>query len=336
MDEPAGRRHVAATLTQGGSGCGCQRKAAPPILLAENGRADMSGKRCAVVGLGSMGYGMATSLLRAGLATHGFDVDAGRVERFRAQGGASGSLDEIADALDALVIVVLNAAQTEQVLVGPDGVLARLKPGSVVIACPTVPPAFARDMAARCAQRGIHYLDAPISGGAARAAAGTLSVMAAGTAEAFAAARPVLDAMAETVFDLGREAGAGSAMKAVNQMLAGVHIAAMAEAMAFGMTQGIAPVDFLRVIPKCAGTSWMLENRAPHIVDGDYSPKSSVAIWPKDLGIVLDIAAAAGFEAPVTAAALDRFQEAAHMGLAGEDDAAVIKVYARDAGLSLP
>jgi 3-hydroxyisobutyrate dehydrogenase-like beta-hydroxyacid dehydrogenase len=292
--------------------------------------------RVALVGLGSMGLGMARSMLRAGITTHGFDVAAERVEQFRKEGGAEGALGDVSGRIDALVVVVLNSAQCEEVLFGANGVVPSMKPGSVVVACPTVAPEFARDMAARCAGHGVHYLDAPISGGAARAQAGTLSVMAAGTADAFTAARPVLDATAETVFELGNEAGAGSAMKAVNQLLAGVHIATMAEAMAFGISQGIEPSAFLEVIPKCAGTSWMLENRAPHIVEADYTPKSSVNIWPKDLGIVLDIARSAGFEAPVTSAALERFRQAAEMGLGGEDDAAVIKVYARAAGLTLP
>ena len=191
-------------------------------------------------------------------------------------------------------------------------------------------------MAARAAGHGVHYLDAPISGGAGKAAAGALTVMASGTEAAFAAARPALAAIAETVFELGDEAGAGSAMKAVNQLLAGVHIAAMAEAMTFGMTQGGDPERFLEVIPQCAGTSWMLENRAPHVVAGDYTPHSAVNIWPKDLGIVMDIARDARFSAPLTAAALQQFLAAAGSGLGGEDDAAVAKVYARNAGLALP
>jgi putative dehydrogenase len=160
--------------------------------------------------------------------------------------------------------------------------------------------------------------------------------MASGRLEAFAAARPVLDAMAETVFELGDGAGAGSAMKAVNQMLAGIHIAAMAEAITFAMTQGIDPGTFLKVIPTCAGTSWMLENRAPHVVAGDYTPRSAIDIWPKDLGIVLDVARTSRFAAPLTAAALQQFVCAAGMGLGREDDAAVAKVYAHNASLTLP
>ncbi|MGD9784074.1 MAG: L-threonate dehydrogenase [Hyphomicrobiaceae bacterium] len=292
--------------------------------------------KVAVFGLGSMGYGMAASLLRAGYQTYGFDVRPTQMKQFQAEGGAVGEIADIAATLDAMVVVVLNAAQTENVLFGADGVVPRLKRNAVVIACATVPPDFAREMAVRCGTTGVHYLDAPISGGSVKAAQGKLSVMASGTAPAFAAARPVLDATAETVFELGPEAGAGSAMKAVNQLLAGVHIATMAEAITFGMTQGVSPEKFVEVISKCAGTSWMLENRAPHIVEGDYTPRSSIDIWPKDLGIVLDIARRAKFSAPITAATLQQFLAASGMGLGSEDDAAVAKVYARNAGLTLP
>ncbi|WP_424988790.1 L-threonate dehydrogenase [Microbulbifer sp. S227A] len=289
-----------------------------------------------VIGLGSMGYGIAVSALQGGHRVWGGDVNPEPAARFRDEGGQPGTPADNAQDLDAVAVVVLNAAQTETVLFGDDGIVARLRPGAVVLACATVPPAFARDMAARCDAVGIHYLDAPISGGSIKAASGQLSIMAAGTPEAFAAARPLLDSIAETVFELGDTAGAGSAMKAVNQLLAGVHIATMAEALTFGMTQGVAPDKFVEVISKCAGTSWMLENRAPHIVAGDYTPHSAVNIWPKDLGIVLDIAKSAQFSAPITATALQQFVAAAGMGHGREDDAAVAKVYARNAGLTLP
>ncbi len=292
--------------------------------------------RTAVIGLGSMGYGIAQSCLRAGHVTHGFDVVPSQIEKFQSEGGAEGALAEVAGSLDAAVIVVLNAAQTDEVLFGTQGIVAAMRKGSVVISCATVPPDFARDMEARCNAMGILYLDAPISGGSVKAAKGQLSIMASGTPEAFCAARPVLDASAETVFELGDAAGAGSAMKAVNQLLAGVHIATMAEALTLGMTQGVSPAKFVEVISQCAGTSWMLENRAPHIVDGDYTPFSQVNIWPKDLGIVLDIAKSASFSAPITAAAMQQYLAAAGMGLGREDDAAVAKVYARNAGLTLP
>ena len=283
-----------------------------------------------------MGHGIASSILKAGYDVFGFDPVSGRVERFVAKGGKTGTVSDVGNRIDIAVVVVLNADQTRSVLFGENGIVPRLRKGACVIACATVAPDFARDMAAQCADVGILYLDAPISGGSVKAASGQLSVMASGSAEAFAAAKPAMDAMSETVFELGNEAGLGSAMKAVNQLLAGIHIASMAEAITFGMTQGIEPGQLVDVISQCAGTSWMFENRAPHVVDGNYTPHSSVNIWPKDLGIVLDIAKNSNFAAPLAAAALQQFLAAAGSGLGHEDDAAVAKVYARNAGLTLP
>tara|TARA_R110002124_G_scaffold205073_8_gene371361 strand:+ start:513 stop:1541 length:1029 start_codon:yes stop_codon:yes gene_type:complete len=304
----------------------------------------MSGKAVAIFGLGAMGFGMAGALLRAGLTTHGYDINDGAVARFQAAGGAPGAIEEVAGALDAVVIVVVNAAQTASVLFGSGGggdsggvgIAGKLAPGTAVVACATVAPEAARDMAARCAALGLHYLDAPVSGGTIRAGKGELSILASGSRSAFAKAGPALDAMASQVFDLGDEVGAGSSMKAVNQMLVGIQIAAMAEAITFGMTQGVKPEKFLEVIRQCAGTSWALESRAPHVIAGDYTPLSAVDIWPKDLGIVMDIARGAKFGAPLTAAALQQYLAASGSGLGKEDDAAVAKVYARNAGLTLP
>ena len=245
-------------------------------------------------------------------------------------------MEDVSNGLDVVVIVVLNAAQTEDVLFGENDLAGKLRPGATIVSCATVPPEFARSMAERCGRLDIHYLDAPISGGSVKAAQGQLSIMASGSPNAFANARPVLDAMSEQLFELGDKPGVGSAMKAVNQMLAGIHIAAMAEALVFGITQGIEPKTFVDVISKCAGTSWMLENRAPHIVNGDYTPHSAVDIWPKDLGIVLDIAKSSKFSAPLTAAALQQYVAASGSGMGGEDDSAVAKIYARNAGVNLP
>jgi len=296
----------------------------------------MSDYKVALFGLGAMGSGMAGSLLRAGLTTHGFDVNADAEARFIEAGGAAGTFDEIASDLDAVVIVVVNAAQTEAVLFGNAGIVAKLSKGTTVVACATVAPDAARNMAARCEELGLHYLDAPVSGGTIKANEGTLSILASGSAAAFEGARPALDAMSAKVFELGDKAGAGSSMKAVNQMLTGVQIAAMAEAMTFGMTQGVEPAQFVEVITQCAGNSWALESRAPSIVNNDYRPLSAVDIWPKDLGIVLDIAKSAKFSAPITAAALQQYLAASGSGLGGEHDSAVAKVYARNAGLKLP
>ncbi|MGB0519281.1 MAG: NAD(P)-dependent oxidoreductase, partial [Candidatus Puniceispirillaceae bacterium] len=146
--------------------------------------------KVAVFGLGSMGYGMAQSLLRAGHTVYGFDVVPEAVARFVAEGGAEGGLADIAPDLDAVVVVVLNAEQTESVLFGESGVVPMLRSGAVVVSCATVPPEFARDMATACEARQVRYLDAPISGGSVKAAAGQLSIMASGSQASFDAAAP--------------------------------------------------------------------------------------------------------------------------------------------------
>ncbi len=292
--------------------------------------------RVAVFGLGSMGYGIATSLLAAGHAVWGFDISQKQEARFRDVGGQTGSREEAASLADLVICVVVNAQQTEDVLFGNQGIAPSMKAGAVFMSCATVAPDFARSMAERLSGCDIDYLDTPISGGSVKAAAGALTILAAGPPAAFDRIKPALDAIAEKVFRLGDSAGPGSAMKVVNQLLAGVHIAAAAEAVTFGLSQGIAPDATLDVISQCAGTSWMFENRVPHIVDGDYTPHSAVDIFVKDLGIVADVAHGSAFSAPLTAIALQQFVAAKGMGLGREDDSAIAKVYARNAGLTLP
>ena len=291
-------------------------------------------KNITVIGLGSMGYGIAQSLIRSGYNVYGQDKNTVQQKKLIEEGGLDAEIP-FGD-LDAVIIVVLNEAQTRDIIFGEEGIADKLKKHTLVIVCTTVSPNFAKEMATACENKELLYLDAPISGGSIKSSQGKLSYMVSGSKNALVAAKPILDSTSETVFEFGEVVGSGSAMKAVNQMLAGVHIAAMAEAITFSITQGIEPERFLEVISKCAGSSWMLENRAPHIIDGDYSPKSSINIWPKDLGIVLDIAKSSNFSAPITSAALQQFIAASGSGLGHEDDAAVAKVYARNAGIELP
>ena len=293
-------------------------------------------KKVCVIGLGSMGYGIASSLIKHGHEVYGLDKDKNHTDRLQKAGGKNEELSKICKIVDVVVIVVLNSIQTEQILFGKKGIVEQLNKETLIIVCTTVSPQFAREMAEKCNQYNMHYLDAPMSGGSVKSENGQLSYMVSGSKLALQKAHLILEATAEKVFQLGEEPGKGSAMKSVNQMLAGIHISAMAEALTFGITQGIEPEKFLEVISKCAGTSWMLENRAPHIIDNDYTPKSSINIWPKDLGIVLDIAKNSNFSAPLTAIAMQQFVAAAGSGLANEDDAAVAKVYAKNAGINLP
>ena len=290
-----------------------------------------------VVGLGSMGLGMARSLLRAGHRVQGFDVSAQALAALEEAGGlAATSAAKAAEGADIAVVVVVNAAQTESVLFGTDGIVAALKPGAVIIACATVAPAEARDFAARAAEAGLLYLDGPISGGAVKAGNGELTFMASGSAEAFAAARPALDAMAGTVYELGDQPGVGSSFKIVNQLLAGVHIAAACEAITFAKSMDLDISRVFDVITKSAGNSWMFENRIPHVLAGDYTPMSAVSIFTKDLGIVSDIGRKQKFPLPIASAALQLFIMTEAAGMGRDDDSSVARLLAGIAGLTLP
>jgi len=293
--------------------------------------------RVTVVGLGSIGLGMAVSLRAAGHEVVGVDLSGERREAFRRQGGtALTSAAEAAVGAECLFCVVVDAKQTEELLFGTDGVAAALPEGAVFVSCATMSPADSRRLSDGLAAMGRVYLDAPTSGGAAKAMTGEITLMASGPPRAFDKVAPALDAVASVVRRLGDEAGAGSSMKLVNQLLAGVHIATACEAIAFAVRMGLDPHQVYEVITGAAGNSWMFENRVPHILDGDYSPKSAVGIFTKDLGLVLDAARENDFPVPMAGMGLQMFEMAAAAGMRADDDASVARVYAQLAGLSLP
>jgi len=291
-------------------------------------------QRIGVIGLGAMGRGMAQSLRRAGYHVHVSDVRAEAAQAFAAEGGtACAHPADVAAACEVLVSVVVNAAQTESVLFGEHGAAAAMKPGSVFVMCSTVDPGWSVALERRLADLGLLYLDAPISGGAAKAATGQMTMMTAGRPEAYAKAGGALDAMAAKVYRLGDAAGNGSKVKIINQLLAGVHIAAAAEAMALGLREGVDADALYEVITHSAGNSWMFENRMAHVLAGDYTPLSAVDIFVKDLGLVLDTARASKFPLPLSATAHQMFMQASSAGYAKEDDSAVIKIFP---GITLP
>ena len=218
-------------------------------------------------------------------------------------------------------------------LFGAAGAAAAMTPGSVFVMCSTVDPNVSIAFERRLEAMGLGYVDAPISGGAARAASGEMTVMGAAKAEAWQIAEPFLKAMAAKVYRLGDTAGNGSKVKIINQLLAGVHIAAAAEAMALGLREGVDPAALYEVITHSAGNSWMFENRMAHVLAGDYTPLSAVDIFVKDLGLVLDTARATKFPLPLASTAHQMFMQASSAGFAREDDAAVIKIFP---GIELP
>ena len=287
-----------------------------------------------LIGLGAMGLGMAKSLRRAGYNVHACDVRLEAAQSFAREGGvAAASPAAVAAACEVIFSVVVNALQTEAVLFGTDGAAAAMRPGSVFAMCSTVAPAFAMSLEQRLEQMGLLFLDAPISGGAARASSGEMTMMTAGKPAVYARCEAMLGAMAAKVYKLGDAAGNGSKVKIINQLLAGVHIAAAAEAMALGIREGVAPDALYEVITNSAGNSWMFENRMAHVLAGDYTPLSAVDIFVKDLGLVLDTARATKFPLPLSAAAHQMFMLASSAGHGREDDAAVIKIFP---GIELP
>lgn len=291
-------------------------------------------RKVGVIGLGAMGLGIAKTLRHNGYTVYACDARPGAAAEFAKEGGvACASPAEVAAGADVVVSVVVNAAQTEAVLFGENGAAAAMKPGSTFVMCSTVDPNWSIALETRLAQDGILYVDGPISGGAAKAASGQMTMMTSATPAAYAAAGHVLDAMAGKVYRLGDKAGAGSKVKIINQLLAGVHIAAAAEAMALGLREGVEADALYEVITHSAGNSWMFENRMAHVLAGDYTPLSAVDIFVKDLGLVLDTARATKFPLPLAATAHQMFMQASTAGYAREDDAAVIKIFP---GITLP
>jgi L-threonate 2-dehydrogenase len=287
-----------------------------------------------LIGLGAMGLGMAQSLRRAGHRVHVCDVRAEAARAFAAEGGvACASPSEVAAQCDVVVSVVVNAAQTEQVLFGQGGAAAAMQPGSLFVMCSTVDPNWSVALEERLEALGLAYLDAPISGGAAKAASGQMTMMTAGRPAAYEKAGGLLEAMAAKVYRLGNRAGNGSKVKIINQLLAGVHIAAAAEAMALGLREGVEADALYEVITNSAGNSWMFENRMAHVLAGDYKPLSAVDIFVKDLGLVLDTARSTKFPLPLASTAHQMFMQASTAGYGREDDAAVIKIFP---GIRLP
>ncbi len=289
-----------------------------------------------VIGLGSMGMGMARSLARAGLTLKAYDVNPKSVAAISDVGKGVSGHREAAHDCDILVCAVVNAKQTRDILLGAEGAVHSMKKDGVVISCATMAPDEARAIGALVQETGRFYLDAPISGGPAKAASGQMTIMASGSQDAFTRARPALEAMAAKIYELGSEIGIGASFKMINQLLAGVHIAAACEAMSFAAKLGLDLRKVFEVITASAGNSWMFENRVPHILDGDYSPKSAVSIFTKDLGIISDMGRSEKFPLSLSAAALQMFLMTAAAGMERDDDASVARLLANIAGVKLP
>jgi putative dehydrogenase len=297
----------------------------------------MSAIAVGVVGIGAMGMGIARNLRDRGYAVHVRDIRPEAEAEARTAGATvHASPASLARSCDVVFTVVVDDAQTEDVVFGADGIAAGLSPRAVAVLSSTLSPAFVASAAERLAARGFAMLDAPISGGPARARDGTMSMMVAGPADAQARAAPVLADAASRRFVVSDRPGDGARMKLVNNILAGVNLAAAAESFALALKLGLDPQVAHDVICASSGGSWMFGDRMPRVLSGDYSTKAAVRILAKDMRLFLDTAAAAGYAAPIAAAGRAAFLAAMEAGFAEEDDAAVIKPYAAAAGIHLP
>ena len=283
--------------------------------------------KTAIIGLGAMGLGMAGNILQAGIALTGYDIAPAARERFAALGGdPSETAAGAASGAGLLLVMVVNADQARTVLFD-SGAAHALAPSATVVLSSTIAPFDARDIAARLNALGHHMLDAPVSGGQVGARAGTLTVMASGPDEAFARAGSLLAAVANTVHRLGGEAGIGSTYKVVHQLAAGVHLVAAAEYMALGARAGCDPRKLHEIVSSSAGQSWMADDRVPRMMEDEPSVTSTVDIFVKDLGLVMQAGRDVSAPLPLAAAAHQMLLAASGLGHGKQDDSAVVKAY---------
>ena len=284
-------------------------------------------KTLAFVGLGAMGLPMAKNLVNNGFTVRGFDLNTAALETLEAAGGiAADSAAEAAEGADALLLMVVNAAQAEAVLY-QDRALDALPQQAVVCLMATCPVGAVEALAARVTGSGRHFVDAPVSGGVAGAKAASLTIMAAAEEAIFQAVRPMLDAIGQRVFHVGERPGQGAVVKTVNQLLCGVHIAVVAEAFALAAKADIDLNKLLEIMSGSAAASWMLNDRGPRMLEAMPEVTSAIDIFVKDLGIVLESGREAKAALPLAAVAHQLFLAASGRGEGTLDDSQVIRSY---------
>ena len=285
------------------------------------------------IGLGAMGFPMVEAILDQGWPVTVYDIVADRVQALERQGAIGlQTLEHGFNEVEALGVMVQNFTQCSDVLVG-QGVLKQLRPGTLLCIFSTIGPAAMQTVQSWAEAVGVTVLDAPVSGGPGRAR-GHLSMMYSVSPGAHDRVQPIIEALAETAFLVGDRPGQGQAVKMINQLLAGVHIAAAAEALTLAEKMGLDTALVTDVVSQSAGSSWMFQDRAPRMLQRYYQPpKSALAIFVKDLGIVQDTARTVGMPLFLASAAYQLFQGGASQGRNGLDDASVAEVFRELAGL---
>jgi len=284
-----------------------------------------------------MGAAVVRRLLSTGFPVCVRDIRAEAEQQAKAEGASvSESPAALARQCSVVISLVVDAAQTEDVVFGPQGAAETLSKDAVLIMSSTVQPSAAESLGERLAGRGLSMLDAPVSGGPAKARSGQMSMMIGGADASYDRARQVLEAISGTRVRIGNRPGDGSKAKIVNNMLAGVNLAAACEAMAFGIKLGLDPSAIVDVVSASSGGSWIFADRMPRVLSNDYTPRAALDILKKDLTIIKQVALELGFPAPMASAGQQVFVDASAMGLGTEDDAAVVKLYQALTGIALP
>jgi L-threonate 2-dehydrogenase len=278
----------------------------------------------AIIGVGNMGGGMARNLLAKGWPVHACDIDGEKVQNL-VPFGAVAHVSPAQAAINSVVTIVcvVNAAQTQEVLFGADGVAQAMQLGRVVMLCPTLAPDDVERFAKELIPFGLHTIDAPMSGGPARAADGSMSLMVACGQTVFERHRALIEALSSKVFRISERAGDGARTKLVNNLLAGINLVGAAEVMVMAKKMGLDVNQTLDVIEQSSGQSWIGSDRMRRAIAGDYAPRAHMTLLEKDTRLAVQAAQLAGFEGPLGAAARDVFAQASAGGLDGLDDAAL-------------
>jgi L-threonate 2-dehydrogenase len=277
-----------------------------------------------VIGVGNMGGAMVANLLARGWQVEVCDIDPSKVDNLKSFGALALDLPARA-AINSIayIVCVVDAVQTEAVLFGEGGLAAMLQPGHVVMLCPTMAPEDIENFARRLLERGVHTVDAPMSGGPARARDGTMSLMVACQRAVFESISDLLNALATKVFSISEKPGDAARTKLVNNLLAGINLVGAAEALALADRLGLDLATTLNVIEQSSGQSWIGSDRMRRALAGDFAPRAHVTLLEKDTRLALACARAASFEGPLGQRASEVFAQASAAGLAGLDDAAV-------------
>ena len=292
-------------------------------------------ERIGFIGLGIMGRGMAANLIKAGFNICVWNRTASRMEPLIELGArAAASPEDVASQSDIIILCVSDTADVEEVLFGEMGVSNRVLKNALVIDCSTISPVKTQAFAGQLNQKGVHFLDAPISGGSEGAEKGTLSIMVGGAPDQFQRALPVLEAMGQTITHVGAQ-GAGQMVKMTNQILCVVNMLGVSEAMLLAEAGGLDLEKMLAAVTGGAAGSWMLANRGPQVAEGYWKPGFTIDLQQKDLRLVLETADNLGVPLPATSLIFQMYRTLQAQGLGHEGNHALVKALENLAGIKI-